>query len=292
WLEPWDGKTSCPLERLHPLGIEICRRVRLQCEGGTIQAKAGNSECARMNAGESRGAVADPWMPLEIAEADEVKALTATPDALGYRKLAELLFDSSRFRLPLLSRPSREERGAVATLIAQVLVRGQGKTEGFHRRELSLPPPVVKRLADRDGELAQRSRQFLQLAGTIHGKVLRPALIQFVDGSAEPNWKNPQYGTLVKPALRRAERLADAVFFFALFDSLEQEISDAEAERSWGERLAEQSSQIFTKAIAELPTRAQTRIIAAARARSLLETGLRKHVASLRQMAPDSEDRT
>lgn len=282
WLEPWDGKSSWSLQRLHPLGIEICRRVRLHREGGAVAAKAGNSECARVDAGETRGAVGDPWVPLEIVDADEVKALTATPETLGYRRLAELLFDASRYRIPLLARPGRDERSRVATLIAQVLVRGQGKTEGFHRRELSLPPAVVRRLADRDSTLAQRSRQFLQVAGTVHGKVLRPALIQFVDGSAEPNWRNPQYETLVKPTMRQAEQLTDSAFFNALFESIEQELSDEEAERAWGERLATQASEVFAAAIAALPTGGQTRIIAAARAQSLLESGLRKHVASRR----------
>lgn len=291
WLESWDGTDAWPLSRLHPLGVEICRRLRLSQTPNGLRAQGATSKCARIAAGESRGAVADPWLPLNLRGGDAaIKAFTASDDGLSYRTLSRVLFQPDEFRLPLLAQPGPEERRHPATLVAQVLVRGEGKTEGFHRREVRLPSTVLSRVAERDQVLATRSHAFVELAGAIHGKALRPALLQYLDGSDEPDWRNPQHGNLVEPFLKQAEKQADREFFAALARSFEEDLADDAAALMWGRVLAGHSEAVLDQALGTLPTRCSAPVLAAARARSRLHGALDRFVPGLRSPATPAKE--
>lgn len=290
WLPLWDDG-SLPLASVHPLCLEVCRRVRLVREDGRLLLRRASSNAMRVAAKEQRGVVMDPWVP--VVRGDEPKALTAQAHSLGYRSLQAMLFDRTRFDMPLLAEPSEAERrvNQPGTWIAQVLVSGDGGTDGLLVRELRVPPPVLMRRATAHAALAQRSQQFVNLAGLAIGKVLRSALLQFVDGGDEVDWKNRDFTRVVEPWVDRYEQAIDEVFFEQLFDTVATHPdNDLQAQRQWVAWLADAARAHLTAAAQSLPTRDGARLFARARAERLLELSLRKQFAGLLPPRPAQHD--
>ena len=253
----------------------------------------------RVAAKDQRGNVMDPWVP--IVRSDEPKALTAQAHSLGYRSLQAMLFDQDRFDMPLLAKPSLAEKrlNQPGTWIAQVLVSGDGGTDGLLRRELPVPPRVVLRLQSAPAALALRAQQFVNLAALASGKALRSALLQFVDGSDDVDWKNRDFTRAVEPYTERYDQAIDDVFFEQLFDTVEKyPEDDLHAHRQWAHWLADAAREHLATAAQALPTRDGTRLFARARAERLLRLSLHKHFGPLlparparaAEPEPESED--
>lgn len=287
WLPRWDTG-SLPLASVHPYCLEVCRRVRLDRHDGVLLLRRASSDAMRVAAKEQRGNVLDPWVP--IVQGDSPKALTAQAHSLGYRSLQTLLFDRSKVTLPLLAGPSERERelNRPGVLIAQVLVSGDGGTDGLHSRELPMPAPVLTQLLSAPAALAQRSQLFVNLAGQASGKVLRSALLQFVDGSDDVDWQNRDFARAVESWTVRFEAAVDEVFFSSLFDTIDDGLSDIDAQRQWVRWLASACQAHLEEATKALPTRHGSRRIAQARAERLLRLSLRKQFDSL--LHPHSAD--
>lgn len=286
WLPAWD-EGSLPLSSVHPFALEVCRRVRLVHDDGRYLLRRASSNAMRVAAKDQRGNVMDPWVP--IVRGDEPKALTAQAHSLGYRSLQALLFDETRFILPLLAQPSDAERRAnqPGTWIAQVLVSGDGGTDGLLQRELPTPPRVLRQRASAAAVLAQRAQQFVNLAGLASGKALRSALLQFVDGGDVVDWKNRDFTRAVEPWVDRYEQSIDEVFFEQLFDSLEREPDDEQAaQRQWVAWLAPAADAHLALAAQALPTRDGSRRFARARAERLLRLSLHKQFGALMPSPP------
>ena len=265
WLLPWDSG-SLPLESVHPLCLEVCRRVRLVVEGGRLLLRRAASDAMRVAAKEQRGCVLDPWVPL--MNEDPPKALTAQSHTLGYRTLQGLLFDRNKALLPRLAMPSQRERRANqhATLVAQVLVSGDGRTDGFLSREVAMSAPVLSRLLTDEAAMARRSQRFVDLAGQAAGKAYRSALLQFVDGSDDVDFKNRDFTRAVEPWVERYEQAIDEVFFTHLFDGIDRQLDAASADREWVVCLQAAAQTLLLDAMQSLPTREPSRLLAQARA--------------------------
>jgi CRISPR system Cascade subunit CasA len=286
WLPPWD-EGSLPLSAVHPWCLEVCRRVRLVRKNGLLLLRRAGSNAMRVAAKDQRGHVLDPWVP--IVRGEEPKALTAQSHSLGYRSLQGLLFDPERFDLPLLAKPSLAERrlNQTGTWIAQVLVSGDGGTDGLLRRELPVPPRVLLRLQSAPAALALRAQQFVNLAALASGKALRSALLQFVDGSDEVDWKNRDFTRAVEPFTERYDQAIDEVFFEQLFDTIDKyPDDDLQAQRQWAHWLAEAAREHLATATRALPTRDGTRLFARARAERLLRQSLHKQFGPLLPARP------
>lgn len=285
WLLPWN-QGSLAFSAVHPLCLEVCRRVRLVRDNGRLLLRRASSDAMRVAAKDRRGDVMDPWVP--IVGGEEPKALTAQAHSLGYRSLQTLLFDTAKVRMPLLAQPSPDERRAnqAGTLLAQVLVSGDGGTDGLLRRELPMPAPVLTQRASAPAALAQRSQQFVNLAGLASGQVLRSACLQFVDGSDDVDWKNRDFTRAVEPWVERYESAIDEAFFVQLFDTIERGLDDTAAQRQWVAWLAEAARSHLEAAAQALPTRDGTRQFARARAQRFLRLGLRKQFGPLLPLAP------
>ena len=291
WLERWDD-APLTLADVHPLCLEVTRRVRIRREQGRLVLRRSGSKTMRVAAKEQLGAVRDPWIPLMVG--DPVKALTVQAEGFSYRRLAVLLLQPSVCTLPLLARPSAAERaaGRPATLIAQVLVGGQGRTDGLLRREILMPMPVAQAVADGDAHLAERARRFVEMASMAGGQALRPALIQFIDGGDDVDWKHPDPARIAAPWLQRLDTLIDDRFFISLFGSAAADLKDDEAELAWQAELAGFVSATFAAACEALPTRNSSRVFALARAeRRLHGSWLKKFGSPLhfRVMTADEE---
>jgi len=283
WLDPWQD-AGLPLPRVHPYCLEVCRRVRLVRTGSGLRVLRAGSKSMRVAARDARGVVGDPWVPI-LKEKDGPKALTAQAHTLQFRGLQALLFDPARTQLPLLAKPTEAERresaDAPATMIAQVLVSGDGRTDGLLQRELPIPPVSRRRWAEADEELGDRSRTFVELAAQAAGKALRPGLIQFLDGAEAPNWKNPDFARMAEPWIARYEAQLDEVFFAELFDTFERALDTQAAQRQWVHVLARAARATLARAADSLPTRIDSAWVARVRAERMLNGALRFRFGAL-----------
>ena len=283
WTEAWSGNDqSLPLSRLHPLFVEVCRRVRLEIQDGDLFARTAGSKRARVDARHLNGNLGDPWTPVELS--DPPKSLSITGEGFSYRRLSELMFGSSKrsYRLPLLAEPNDQERTLSAQLVATSLARGQGKTEGFHSRVVDIPPKAVSWLADGTQGVAQRAQERVRRAGDAQGKCLRSALIVlFQKGPADPEWQKPSNDGLTKPWLDHFDHRVDQCFFPELWRSLE--IDEEDASYEWDKTLADIARETLDAASEAAPRLDERRIMAQARARNMLESALYKHLPNLRR---------
>lgn len=274
WLPPWDEE-PLPLASVHPLALEVARRVRLVEREGSLQLLRAASKSMRVDAKASKGDVLDPWMP--ILRDGGRRALTAQSHTLGYRTLQGLLFDRQKCELPLLALPAEHERSRPTTLIAQVLVNGDGRTDGLLQREIAMPASVTRRLGHETVDLARRSQLFVDRAGEMSGKVFRSALIQFIDGSPDVDWKNKDFDRASRSAVDDYERDVDEAFFIELFRSIDAGQDDQLAQQHWVQWLYALAQRRLPAATAALPTRSPSRTFAQARAERVLHGGARKH---------------
>jgi CRISPR system Cascade subunit CasA len=266
WTQPWDGTSSLSPTECDPFFIEICRRIRLVQTKSRIVARFVGTDKTRVEAKQLKGNLGDPWIPVRR---EDSAALTAGD--LSYKTLQDVLFGNTY--KPSLATTVRDEDGPTPTLVARVLARGQGKTEGMHERILPLPARARRLFATADGRsrLGQLSQQWVEIVATLRGKVLRPALIMLLQGGPDkPNYKDDRCDMLA----RALDRRVDEVFFEALFDAVELE--PAEAKRGWTSRVIDLARQIFHDAAASMPIASIHRYRALSRAERMFEGAARK----------------
>ena len=282
WTVPWSGRETMPISRLHPLFVEVCRRVRLEFHGGALFARLGNSDNSRVDAKHLKGNLADPWTPIELS--DSPKALSVTQKGFTYQHMNELLFGSKQrsWRLPILARPRGRETELGSQFVAAGIARGQGKTEGFHQRIVDIPPKAAALLETGDHAVSKRAQERARQAADVQGKCLRPALIALVQkGPSEPTWDKPSNASLTQQWLIRFDKAVDRIFFTDLWDSLD--MNDDEAASAWCRTLSHFSRDTLEAASEAAPRADERRVMARARASNLLEGSLHKHLPSLNQ---------
>jgi CRISPR system Cascade subunit CasA len=217
WLEPWDGRTSWPLADLHPLFVEICRRIRLTMRGQNLRASYKATTCSRVAAEAFKGNVGDPWIPIEKTENK------AYGSSLSYHHLS-LLLGNAGYDPSLLMKAAPCDPSAGTALQCRILLRGQGKTNGYHERIIPIYDYQAAAL-DSTGKLAKR---MVDLAGTAETKVLKPALHCFLQGGA----RNQSGGGKKRSAkgvdgtsarVQAMDRDVDDIFFPKLWEILEKQ---------------------------------------------------------------------
>ncbi|MEP9400816.1 hypothetical protein [Sphingomonas sp. VNH70] len=276
WTVPWDGTLSLDFDTLDELYVEICRRVRLRrAPDGAIEGLAAGSKCARVAAAELKGRTADPWAPMK---ADGSTSHTPTGAGFGYRQMANLL-DETKITTPLLARLHDGDDREGLTILAAALVRGQGKTEGLHRR--AVRASRMERIGaygtspiDRIGAVARKRSDEAGEAG----RRLRRALISLVQGG-------PEQARLDDDAAKKKtnrwldlfDQTVDAEFFDAPFWA-EAARDDDNPRLSWRMRLRAIASDTFEAAAEAAPGTELRRVRARARARGLLDGQMRKWV--------------
>ena len=149
WIPTWDGSkgSGIPLSDLHPLFIEICRRIRLQADTeGHIKVIRGTTTERRVTDSGEKGFLTDPWSPMDIAN-----STTHTPGQHGTtcRQLAEFLTTPEKWKPPLLLQPTKAELANTdqpMSVMMRNITRGQGKTAGYHERTYVLGPATLESL--------------------------------------------------------------------------------------------------------------------------------------------------
>lgn len=265
WTAPWDGgkHSGLRLDQCDPLFIEVCRRIRFQEEGGRLVCLRANSDAPRIEAPAAlNGMTGDPWTPVDKVKA---KALTVSGSGFDYRLLDRLLFSGDTEKSAALEARPDERRGAY--LIARVLARGQGTTEGLHERIVPIRPSASRLLGGAPSEqefLAQRSRSRVELAAKVQRDLLYPAVAALVTGGADKKAEAKH----IAPWTEGFSRAVDEVFFDALWSSTE--MSAEEATLRWEALLWRECLRQFAYAEAGAPIAAMRRWRARSKARSLL----------------------
>ena len=279
WLPVW-GDNALALASVHPLCLEVCRRIRLRRAGDALQALTAGSKTARVDAKLRNGMVLDPWLP--VVREGTGKALTAMPASFGYRLLSPLLFDAQRFKLPVLALPCADtDRDSAGVLVMQVLVGGSGRTDGLLRREIPMRRRALRKFSDAPAVLALRAARFIDMASAMQGKVLRAALLQFVDGSDDPDWKNGDFGKFAQRWIEPFDQLVDEVFYDAMFATVDAELADLDAEVQWLQTLTQLATLVFERALEALPSRDRSRDFARVRAEQMFNGGMHKQFGPL-----------
>lgn len=285
WLQPWDGTGPLDRMRLHPLYIEICRRVRLAPSAGRIVAHQTGTKGRRIVEAVG-GTTGDPWTPVDIKNA---KALTVPAGGFHYRRMSELLFGKD-WALPLLARVAPGDTGPL-WLVARALTRGQGKTEGFHERTVPLPALVASRLAratddkddDSDGKkwIGDCARSRIEAISELQAALGYAARVLVQGGPQEVSAKATR-NTFTEGLRPRLEALADATFFEDLWAEVEAGIGTEawEAVRhEWLTRLYRFAFRLLFEAGRSLPVPLARR----SRARTESERAFRSTLAKKAQ---------
>ncbi len=250
WLKPWNGSTPVDFRDLHPLYIEICRRVRLGVSDGRILAMDAASSAARISGAEHlKGDTGDPWAPVSA----EGKAFTVGSEGFSSRKLAEV-FNPAKFRLPVSLRFSDEDGVRGISFVAQSVCRGQGKTQGFHERRIYVPAEAAG--------LFQSSREaFSQVLERRAGALseLRLAfrlglLVLCQRGEADSISGKEAARKFIEPALERFEIETDQDFFDSLWEEMcAEETGRSAIYKKWLRRQVSLAQQLLFEAPQSLP---------------------------------------
>jgi len=279
WLLPWAGTESLGMATLDPLYIEICRRVRLAASGDRLIARVTGSKVARIVAKDRNGITGDPWTPVDVAEG---KALTVSGAGFEYKLMSDLL-TGGRFTQGAAWRLDGWPRDARLQLIAQAAVRGQGKTEGYHERRVSISPKLHGLLAGAQRvTVAEMAKQRIAAIAALRRLLWSALVILFANGDGDD--RNDGISDKAGRFARPFEQGEDARFFDDL--TLEAEAEDAERHAlrvQWLLGLVERAERVLEQAFEAGPRSAMQRYKARAAALSRFHGALR----GLKPVLPD-----
>lgn len=274
WLVPWDGEKDSihGLTDCDPFFIEVCRRVRLLRDGrGLLECRRANTKAPFLDAKHANGNTGDIWTPVGA----DGKGLTVSASGFDYQRLTRVLFSGDFPRKPAFE--IREEDGPEPVVLAEVLVRGQGQTEGYHRRVLRVPPKVRSRLTspgERD-QLGAVAQSMVEQAGVARRDVLHRALCSLLQGGKD---KLDFRDRRTAPWTERFDREVDRVFFEDLWEAAE--LVPEEADRRWDRRLYELAKAQLAHAAEAAPATGSTGLRAEARSWLFFHALARKNLSA------------
>ncbi len=235
WTLPWDGDRAetLMLNGVHPLYIEVCRRIRLRSgASGRIDGIRTTSKAARIDGKAFKGRTGDPWTPTNRKK--DGLPLTLGRGGFNYKRVAEYLTNSADWEHPALLRPTNSEQRSDETmqLVARAMVRGQGKTEGYYERVIpirkKLRTAMLRRNASPEpGEIAQSRIQNVSIVQ----RILSHA-IQIFAARGDHDKVSPEHRNMTRVWLNRLDEIVDARFFEGLQCELEANPGERQAIRN------------------------------------------------------------
>jgi CRISPR system Cascade subunit CasA len=285
WTKTWDGDESLPLSSLDPFFIEICRRVRLKANEGSIHVEDMSSKAPRIQARDLKGVVGDAWIPIDLnGRSGNVQALTISPQGLTSRTLHRILF-GEQLELSVLHRPLPGWKNHVLWMNVSVLVRGQGKTDGFHEKQIPIPPKVHPRLFGSPQQrepLAELSRNAIEYASIMQNRVLKPAVFSYLQGGGDKIDYNDV--TCNEWWLRAADRFGTqwSDEYFRWLWSVPEPIDQETALLGWASRLREHAFGALQQVKLIMPLHSGRRFRACSYAESAFAGLLYTHFPMLR----------
>lgn len=269
WLPAWDRKSSLSPTDLDPFFIEVCRGVRLHKIGDHVIARTSTEHARRIDAKAMNGVVGDPWTPINLNDAKKgASSFTVGPNGLTPELLRNLIFEDG-YAPAGMQLPDPERAGMRGFFTTSVLVRGEGKTHGFHQVEIPIPSKALRVLGSRHSDrdrLAEISKTAVNDAATMQDRVIDPALINLLAGGPETQGLNPQeLNTWLKQARKRHQNWLDSAiqqfseawaagFFPWLWRTLDADDPDA-ARLAWLTSLRDKAWATFQNAVERYPAR-------------------------------------
>ena len=238
WDLPWDGNAAeaLPLHQLHPLYIEVCRRIRLRRDArGLLYGVRTSSKAARVEAKSLNGLTGDPWSLIDRRDKKGDKVLTLPGGGFNYKRVADYLISGDYERPPLMRPTEAESRSnEPMELVARAMVRGQGKTEGYHERRL----PV--RLKLKSAMLRHNSSDLSDMAAIAQartsdvGKVQRilSHAIQVFAARGDHDKVSPEHRERARIWLNRLDEIVDGHFFEDLQTEFEADDNERQSIRN------------------------------------------------------------
>ena len=277
WLQAWDTDAPLRMAELDPFFIEVCRRVRLTAQAAArIAALVRPANTPRVDAQALKGNLGDPWVPINLDKSIS-SSLTVSGNGFDYRLAQRILFDRE-LKKPLALKALPGENDHDSEIHMAVLVRGQGKTEGLHERVIPLPGSVSSHLssdAEEDDDpgamIADLSREMVRLAGEAR-KVLRQAVLIYLQGPEHPNFKKPD----AAPVVARYDRSIDEQFFQRLF--VVPDIGLEQTIRGWQRFLQDEAVTLARTVWDKMAPPSVRREKALAASEAVLFGGLRKQL--------------
>jgi CRISPR system Cascade subunit CasA len=282
WLEPWAGgrEESLPLQQLHPLFIEVCRRIRLlEGEDGRMEYRATGTSASRVAAKEYNGVLGDPWLPVRIENA-EGKAFNSKPH---YSAAAEVLFDSGKYQPALLQRLQEDDPADGLAVVFRCFMRGQGNSDGYHERVVPIGGRERSFIGKARDKAAETAKAMVENAKLARFKVLKPALLHVLQSARD----QVDYGQ--KETEAWAGRFADALdmranesFFPLLWQCLELRGEEPLSPRQllpWVDFLVAEAREGFRRGCDALPLVGGLRYRALSKGESVLETLIVKYLS-------------
>ena len=293
WTCEWDGAKAealpFPQLKKNPLYIEICRRIRLRYSVGEgLRAIRATSKGPRIEARAQKGRTGDPWTPVDRKNG---KALTLGAGGFTYKRVVDYLTSADVWNLPALCETTELERNSSDTmrLVARAMVRGQGKTEGYHERVIpvrkKMQTAMMGRGAGDDDELGKMASRRIEEIGKVQS-VLSYAIQVFAAGG-DAGGVSAEHRRLARPWLNRLDEIVDASFFDALQDELEADDADKQEQihNEWlmngKDGVIDHARHTLRDAQAALPCAAIRRYKAQVRSDGMFEGRIRSAAAGL-----------
>jgi CRISPR system Cascade subunit CasA len=290
WLAAWNEEEQLTLGDLDIWFVEVCRRIRLSTKGGRLMGRRGTSKASRIAAEHLKGAVGDPWAPIERTEN---KSLTLSEGHFDYAMLVRLLL-SGDYKLPVLARPSElETEEQTLAFVAQAVSRGQGRTFGFKSRVLPIGGKISHALT-----LGPKRKELHELAKAQVAEIvkfdgaLRDALALAAAGGQRDNLR--KYYSHSDSARACFDRAADEIFFDHLWVRYQAQEEGGAALKSEANRFAhalyKRADVIFEASLPGIPCPSLYRPRAEARARSRFHGKVRSDFPELFPSSTTEED--
>jgi CRISPR system Cascade subunit CasA len=175
--------------------------------------------------------------------------------------------------------------------MATVLVRGQGKSEGFHHIALPIPSAAMRGFGpgpERDS-LAARSKSALNDNSVMQNRVLKPAVLSLLEGGPKDlNFDKREVNAWWDSTQKDFAAAWSPEFFPWLWRTLDNPDKDA-ARLEWLNLLRTKAEAAFQSAIARYPYRSGRRYRAIVRAESFLHGSMCKQFQEVEQEENNSE---
>lgn len=286
WAEPWCGTQSIAIESLDPLYVEICRKVRLFMIGGRLAARTQGTKVRRVASEQMRGVTGDAWTPIMESES---KSLTLSASGWHYALMSELLFGDT-YKLGAASRLDLWDRTSELELVAQSIVRSQGRTDGYHERRIPICAEVADMLAGPErATLAAIAGQRIAAIAAVRKSLWTALVVLFsnaTSSASEPT--KARAGLFARPFEAQEDR--------RFFQDLALEVASPADQRTgvrlrWQITLAERAETVLRDAFVAGPQSEQRRLKAQAGAIGALRRSLRSATPHLPGLAGLVEQR-
>ena len=233
WTVPWDGTPAeaLLLNRLHPLYVEVCRRIRLLIYSSDhLYGIRTSSKAPRIEAKSLNGITGDPWAPIDRRDKKGDKILTMPAGGFQYKRVSEYLTSGGEYVRPPLIQPTASEMASDEPMqvVARAMVRGQGKTEGYHERTIPVRPKFRSAMLQRNSSSLDDIGAISQARIGDVGKVQRilSHAIQVFAARGEHDRVSSEHRERARTWLNRLDQIVDATFFEDLQDEFEAEDSE------------------------------------------------------------------